>query len=151
VSSPHALWLREAQTPARRALPAGRPDPARRPLTPARPRLRPCPAPARGSASDNNRVYVANNNFFSLTLDPTKLRGVPNTPGATSAPSTANGGMVAALVSGSGPLGQTGGHQAAAGAQARRCRGLPLAAEPLLSPAASANSCCSPKLPVHVP
>ena len=50
-----------------------------------------------GSASDNDRVYVSNNNFFHLPLDQSMLRGVPNTPGATAPPASANGGMVAAL------------------------------------------------------
>lgn len=57
-----------------------------------------------GSASDNQRVYVANNNFGHLPLDLAALKAVPNQPGATSPPASANGGLAAALDAWSGDL-----------------------------------------------
>lgn len=51
-----------------------------------------------GSASDNERVYVSNNNFWHAPLDQSALLGVPNTPGATIPPSPSpTGGLAAAM------------------------------------------------------
>jgi hypothetical protein len=54
-----------------------------------------------GSASDNERVYVNNNNYGHATLDfsgaDAYLKPVPNEAGATSPPASANGGLLSAL------------------------------------------------------
>ncbi len=57
-----------------------------------------------GSASDNARVYVSNNNFFNLALTQPDLRLVPNVKGATKAPVNPSGGLVAALDTWSGNI-----------------------------------------------
>ena len=52
-----------------------------------------------GSAADSQRVYVVNNNFFHKPLDLVDLKAVPNEPGATAPPASANGGHITALYS----------------------------------------------------
>ena len=50
-----------------------------------------------GSAADDARAYVSNNNFFNAPLDLAALKAVPNIPGAVAPPLSATGGLVSAL------------------------------------------------------
>lgn len=50
-----------------------------------------------GSAADDARAYVSNNNFFNAPLDLAALKAVPNRPGAVAPPTTATGGLISAL------------------------------------------------------
>jgi hypothetical protein len=49
------------------------------------------------SAADSQRIYVSNNNNDAIAVDLTKMKAVPNKPGATAAPTTTKGGLTAAV------------------------------------------------------
>lgn len=52
-----------------------------------------------GSAADNTRIYVSNNNYLSVNADLTKMKSVVNFPTTTNqlAPTSTDGGMAAAV------------------------------------------------------
>lgn len=52
-----------------------------------------------GSAADNNRIYVANNNYLNVPADLTKIKSVVNFPTTTNQlpPTTTDGGLAAAV------------------------------------------------------
>jgi polyvinyl alcohol dehydrogenase (cytochrome) len=52
-----------------------------------------------GSAADNSRIYVANNNYLSVTADLTNLKSVVNFPTTTNQlpPTSTDGGLAAAV------------------------------------------------------
>lgn len=52
-----------------------------------------------GSAADNNRIYVANNNYLSINADLTTMKSVVNFPTTTNQrpPTSTDGGLAAAV------------------------------------------------------